>query len=502
MSILAVDVGSSSCKAIAFADDGRALAQRSSSYPPPQCLQPSWAEMPAENFWRALVPVVQAVSAEVTADPVAVLAISSHAETFVAVDKDYRPLAPAIVNFDTRAGNECSWLSDALGRRRIFEITGLVAHPMYPAAKILWMRKHAPQVFSQTAKFLAIADYLLTRLQLPALIDYSLASRFLAFDIHTREWSGDILRACGIDSEQLSRPVQAGTIAGGLSAESAQALGLRAGTPVVVGGHDQPCAAVGCGVLDPGRVSASFGTYECLLAASSAPTLSDRAFAASLNSYCHVVPNRYVTIAYFPSGIMLEWLLRVISPHTDDVPISQVCEQLERESGEAPTGLCIAPHLLGTCNPDFNPGASGVIAGIRPSTRRADLYKGILEGVAFEFAAMAELLEEAAPSYRDVYISGGGVHSALGLKLRASLSRRTLHVMQCSEAVCLGTAILAGVAVGKYSSVPEAVKQVVRVAHSVAPESGVAQSYAAQREQYRVLYSSLAPLRRAQIAGN
>jgi xylulokinase len=504
VSLLAVDMGSSSCKAIAFAEDGRVLAHKSSSYPPPQCLHPSWADMPAENFWRALLSVTQAISAELHGDPVQAIAISSHAETFVVVDKAGQPLAPAILNFDTRAVVESAWLSERLGRRHIFDITGLAVHPMYPVPKILWLRKHAPAVVSRAASFLAVPDYLLTRLGFSPLIDYSLASRFLAFDVLRRAWSQEILSACELEPEQLSRSVQAGTVAGELSSRAADELGVRAGTLVVVGGHDQPCAAVGCGALEPGRVSASFGTYECLAAASDAPALTDVAFTANLNTYCHVIPGRYLTIAYFPSGIMLDWFVRLISPGTEagKTSLSELCARLEAHSGQDPSGLCITPHLLGTCNPDFDPDASGVITGIRPSTRPADLYKGILEGIAFEFANMAELLGEAAGPYRDVYISGGGVHSSLGLKLRAALSGRELHLMRCSEAVCLGTAMLAGVAADKYSSLKQAAEQLVRVSQSIAPDAALAESYAAQRERYRILYSSLAPLRRAHHAGN
>ena len=461
--------------------------------------------MPAENFWRALVTVAQAISAEVPQDPVEVLAISSHGETFVPVDSQQQAVAPAILNIDSRAVAETNWLADTLGRRRIFEITGLTAHPMYPAAKIQWLRKHQARVFASAARFLAVPDYLLTRLGLPAYIDYSLASRFLAFDIAKRTWSAEILSACQLGPEQLPVPVPAGSVAGQLVASVAGMLGLRAGTLVVVGGHDQPCGALGSGVLEAGRVSASFGTYECLVAASRAPKLSDCAFAAHLNSYCHVVPDHYVTLAYFPSGIMLEWFLRLICPPgelTSSASIGQLCAQLEADVPQGPSGLCIAPHLLGTCNPDFDPAATGVIAGIRPSTSRADLYKGILEGIACEFANMVELLREAAGGYRDVYVSGGGARSPLGLKLRAAMAGLELHMMQCPEAVCLGTAILAGVAAGKYGGLAEAVKQVVRISETVAPDTTVAESYKAQMLQYRLLYSSLAPVRRAQVACN
>jgi xylulokinase len=461
--------------------------------------------MPAENFWQALLTVTHAVSAEVTGDPVEVLAISSHGETFVAVDSQQQALAPAILNMDNRAATEANWLADTLGRGPIFRITGLTVHPMYPLAKILWLRKYQRDVYSSAVRFLAVPDYLLTRLGLPPYIDYSLASRFLAFDIRKHTWSAEILSACELTPDQLPKPVPAGTVAGRLPPNSADALGLRAGTLVVVGGHDQPCGALGSGVLDPGRVSASFGTYECLVAASEVPVLTERALAANLNCYSHVVPDRYVTLAYFPSGVMLDWFLRMVSSadeFADRSFLGDLCTHLEAGAPAGPSGLCITPHLVGTCNPDFNPDATGVITGIRPGTTRADLYKGILEGIACEFAMMSDLLQQTAGPFRDVYISGGGSRSPLGLKLRAALSGRNLHLMRCPEAVCLGTAILAGVAAGKYRSFEEAVAQVVRVSESIVPDSAVAESYRSLMRQYPVLYSSLAPLRCAQAASN
>jgi xylulokinase len=500
VSLLAVDMGSTNCKAIAFSEDGRVLAQKTSSYAA-EPSHPSWAEMAPERFWQSLVLVTRGIAAEVGQDPVEVLAISSHGETFVPVDSRQRVVRPAILNVDNRAVEEANWVAGKIGRERIFEITGLAVHSMYPLAKILWLRRHEPDAFASTARFLALPTYLLTRMGLPPYVDYSLASRFLAFDICQLNWSSEILSACELTAEQFPIPVSAGTVAGKLAAEVAENLGLQPSTLVVVGGHDQPCAALGCGVLETGRVSASLGTYECLVAASEAPALSDASLVANLNTYCHVVPNRYVTLAYFPSGIMIEWFLHLVrSPRelTSPESLGEFCTALEVVTPAGPTGLCVTPHLLGTCNPDFNPAATGVIAGIRPTTNRPDLYKAILEGIACEFANMADLLQQVAGECTGVYVSGGGVRSRLGLKLRSALAGRELHLMRCPEAVCLGTAILAGVAAGRYVSLAQAVEQVVHVAETITPDGAIASAYKAQREQYRVLYSSLAPLRRAQ----
>jgi xylulokinase len=501
VSLLAVDMGSSSCKAVAFSEEGRALAQNSYSYSP-DTPYPSWAEMHPEKFWVAFRTVVRTVATKVSSDPVEVLALSSHGETFILVDAYQQPVAPAILNIDNRAVAQAERLAHALGRQRIFEITGLAVHPMYPVPKILWLQEHLTDVFSSAARFLALPDYLFSRLGLPPCIDYSLASRFLAFDIRKQSWSEEILSLCGLRPNQFSAPVPAGTVAGQLSAQAAIELGLESGTPVVVGGHDQPCAALGSGVLSPGRVSASLGTYECLVAASETPAVNEQALSANLNSYCHVVPERFVTLAYFPSGIMMDWLLRILysDRQLTETSVDELCAALEAQAPHGPTGLCIAPHLLGTCNPDFNPHAAGVILGIRPATSRSDLYKGVLEGIACEFASMANLLGEVAGPCADIYITGGGSRSRLGVNLRAALASCRLHRMQCPDAVCLGTAMLAGVAVGKYASFPEAVERTVQVVETIPPDSAIAETYKAQLQQYRLLYSSLAPLRDAQTA--
>ena len=497
-------MGSTNCKAIAFSEDGRVLSQRTSSYAT-ESSPPCRTEIAPETFWRALVAVTRGIATELNRDPVEVLAISSHGETFVPVDSRQSVVRPAILNVDTRAVREANWLASAIGRERIFEITGLAVHSMYPLAKILWLRQHEPDAFASSARFLALPTYLLTRMGLPAYVDYSLASRFLAFDVSNLNWSVDILSVCELVAEQFPIPVPAGTIAGTLEAHVANDLGLPPSTLVVVGGHDQPCAALGCGVMGPGRVSASLGTYECLVAASETPALSNASLAANLNTYCHVVPGRYVTLAYFPSGIMIEWFLHLICSSGELIgsrSLGELCAALEAHASPGPTGLCITPHLLGSCNPDFDPSATGVITGIRPTTNRSDLYQGILEGIACEFANMADLLQQAAGECRGVYISGGGVRSRLGLKLRSALAGRELHLMRCPEAVCLGTAILAGVAATKYASFAQAVDQVVHVAETIIPDPTITQDYKAQMEQYRTLYLSLAPLRRAQTTCN
>ena len=494
MSLLAIDIGSSACKAVLFAASGEILAQHTAGYIP-DFPRPSFAEMDPQTFWLAVCASCRA-STKDTRDPVQALCLSSHGETFVALDAGGLPLAPAILNQDTRATREASWCAEAIGRTRLFQITGLITHPMYSIPKIIWLRQHRPNIFSSTACFVTLVGYILQRMGLPPYVDFSLASRFLAFDVRKHRWSEEILEAAGLSKDRLPVPVAAGSIAGKLDAEAASALGLSPGTLVVLGGHDPPCGALGVGVIGKGRVSDSIGTYECIVAGSDEPCLSDAALNASLNSFCHVVPEKFVTLAYFPSGIMVKWFHDLlysngsghVGPETGgDSLEGDHYSFMESNAPEGPTGLCVTPHLIGTCNPEFNPHARGVIAGLNPATTRSQIYKGILEGLACELSLIAEVVVEAAGSFEDIYVTGGGSRSALGLQLRAALTGRRLHVMKSPEAVCLGTAILAGVAAGEYRDVCQAVSQVVREAAVVVPNPAIAAGYAEQMNSYRML---------------
>ena len=495
MSILAVDVGSSRCKAVLFSATGEILSQNARQYTP-QFPQPAFAEVAPLVLWEALCATVQKAACGAGSDPVQAVCIASHAETFVCVDRHNQPLAPAILNMDSRATAESSWFEAQFGRRRIFEMTGHIPHPMYPVLKILWLKQHCSGTFAEVDRFLGVTDFLLARLGLPPYIDYSLASRWLAFDVRHMCWSDELLSAIGLARERLPIPVPAGTLAGKLNAAAAAQIGVPAGTPVVVGGHDQPCGALGVGVVKSGRIADSMGTYECVLASSPRPTLSEDAYSASLNSYPHV---QFVTLAYFPSGIMVSWLHDLFYGKSqvsgEDVSEMEDYRELEARAPVRPSGICVLPHLIGTCNPDFNPRARGTIFGLTPATTREQLYKAVLEGIACELSLMTEILSQAVGDFTDVYGSGGGTRSPLGLRLRASLSGRRFHVMRSQEAVCLGAAILAGVATGIYSSFAEAIDALVREDSVVEPDLAQAAEYAAQMRQYRALYPALAPVR-------
>ncbi|MFZ0911058.1 MAG: FGGY-family carbohydrate kinase [Candidatus Acidiferrales bacterium] len=503
MSLLAIDIGSSQCKAVVFTAAGAVIARSVCGYSP-DFPQPMFAEMDPAIFWSAVCKTSRDATRDLAHDPVQALCLSSHGETFIPVNSRGEGIHPAILNIDNRATGEAKWCENEMGARRIFEITGLVAHPMYPIPKILWLRQHRPEIYSKAARFLSVTDFIHARLGLPPFVGYSLASRFLAFDVIKNCWSDEMLAVTGLTADKLPIPVPAGTIAGRLNAEAASALGVIAGTPVVVGGHDQACGALGVGVIDSSRLSDSMGTYECLVAASDKPNLGEASFAAQLNFYSHVVPGKFLTLAYFPSGIMVQWFRDLIFGRDSTSEVSKIeasgtdrYSQLEAECTGAPTGLCITPHLIGTCNPDFDPRARATIFGLSSDTTRSQIYQGILEGIACELAQITEILAGANEKFKDLYVTGGGTRSPLGLKLRAAITGCRFHVMKCDEAVCQGAAILAGIAAGLYSQIEDAVDRVVREKEVIEPDAHLAVLYEGQVKQYRRLCAALKAFRDA-----
>ena len=498
MSLMGVDIGSSRCKAVLFTADGDVIAEAIESYTP-RFPAPSHVEIDPDTLWSAAARAIRA-AASAASDPVAAVGLSSHGETFVPVDHEGQALGPAILNTDHRAADEARWWEERLGRERIFETTGLIVHPMYPLPKLLWMRRHQPDLFASAARFVSISEYLLLKLGLPPIIAYPLACRFMAFDVRRLTWSQEILAEAGLTPDRLPLPQPAGATAGRLSPTTAADLGLPAHTPLIVAGHDQPCGALGMGAIAPGMVTDSLGTYECLVAVTDAPTLGPPSLAASLNSYCHVVPGQYITIAYFPAGIMLQWFCDTFcTPDADAAHAAglTVFDYLEARAPDGPTGLCVLPHLIGSGNPHFDTRATGVIIGLRQNSDRPQLYRAILEGIACELDLIAETLARVVGDFHTIRCTGGGARSRLGLRLRAAIAGRRLQTLTTPEAVCLGAALLAGVSAGLYRDLPEAVAHAVNVADTVEPDPRTAHQYQPQVRQYRLLYPALAPVREA-----
>ena len=500
MSLLGIDIGSGSCKGVVFDTAGEQLASETIAYSTNGNGSP-FVEINASVFKDAVFSVIRKLSSQVKYDPVEALAISSHGETIIPVNSAGNSVSSAIMNSDNRAVDEASWWEENFGAQRIYEITGLPLHAMFSLNKIMWLRKHQPNIYKKANKFLSVGDYILAQLGLTPYTDYSLASRTMAFDIAKCDWSDEILNHCGVPREKLPIPLEPGAYVGKLSRSIAANLGLNEGTVVALGGHDQPCGALGAGAINNGDVYDSAGTYECMVAVSAQPMNSCSALKYSLNSYRHVVPGKFVTLAFFPAALVSSWFIDQFCYEDKFVALQnkrnlhEVLATNVLHYAAEPTGLCITPHFTGSCTPYWDVNARGVMTGFTPSITRYHIYKAIFEGIACELRVNTDALEEIVTPFKNMNISGGNSRLPFTVQLRADITGKTIHALENDESVCLGAAILAGIAIGKYKDVKDAVNKTVRVTKTYSPNIKTQKQYQKQLEQYKLLYPSLAPFR-------
>ena len=228
------------------------------------------------------------------------LAISVLGEAIVPVDRDGRALAPSPISADLRGMGEVDILADRFGAERIYEITGQPLSPIYALPKLMWWKKHRPDLIDRTWKFVCFGELALIRLGLAPVIDEGMAARLLCFDVHRRAWSQDLLDMAGLRTDQLADVAPSGTVLGVIEAGAAARLALPEGVLVVLGGHDQPMGALGAGVVEPGTAMYSLGTTEALVVAPRKP--SPALGAHNIPCYAHVMPDRYVGLAGNQSG--------------------------------------------------------------------------------------------------------------------------------------------------------------------------------------------------------
>jgi xylulokinase len=494
MALLGLDIGSTSIKGVVFDEAGAVLAQAAASY------RTVWngdtAEADAEEIWQAAAEVIRR-AAEQTPD-IEAIGVGSHGETFIPVDGENRPVCRAIMNSDNRAREETAlWEKDG-GKRRLYGITGVPLHAMFAVNKIMWLKKHRPEIFEKTRLYLSAGDYILARLGVKPLTDYSLAGRTMGFDINRRSWSEEILKEAGIPLKKMPECVPSGTLAGRLGAGTAAALGLKKGAAVAVGGHDQPLSALGCGAYQAGIVTDSAGTYECLAMITNTPKNNDAAFACNVNSYCHTVDGKYITLAFFPAGFATNWFVDEFC-YEDKVKAKErglsVYACLAESIPDGPTGLIVTPHLVGSCNPYWDARARGAIYGIAPDVSRHKLFKAVYEGLALELALNAGVMEQVCGRFETVRISGGNARLPFSVQLRADLTGKQFDTMDTAETVCKGAAILAGVSCGAYRDLAEAVMNTVRTEKRYEPDAAMRERYGRQKAMYGALYPSLEKIR-------
>jgi xylulokinase len=499
MSLMGIDIGTTGCKAVVFAETGEILSSAYAEYDISRP-EPLSAELDSGLVWSSIrMTIREAASSVLGRDSVRALAFASMGEAVVPVSADRKILGPSILINDARGDRYVETIRRELDDIECFRISGNHIGAQFGVTKLMWIKEHRPELYDSTYKFLNWGSFAAFMLGADPKVDYSLANRFLLFDIGTRDWSPRLLSVSGLDRNKLPECVPAGTAIGKVSKRLASALALPEDTLIVCGTHDQCANALGCGAVSPGEAMYGMGTFPTILAIHEGYTDPRRMVEFGLNVEHHAVPGAFVSFAYHMGGSIVKWYRDTFACAANKPGTKQgedIYDELFAELPLAPGPLLVLPHFAPMGPPDFVSDSAGVILGLRNYTRRGEILKAILEGNMFALKVSVENLGSIGVPIETYKAVGGGSKTAAAVQICADITNRPFLRPAVSEAGALGVAILAGIAGEVFESAGAAIERLVRIERRFDPDPERAKRYGELFEFYKQFSEKAATLAR------
>ncbi len=485
MKIAGLDIGTTGCKLTVFDESGAQLGKAYRDYPVRRAV--SGHEIDISAMMESVYAVIEEMAARYP--DIAGIGVTSFGETFVMTDEAGEPLHNAMLYTDPRGAEECAELVRKLGADHIAEVTGLAPHEMYSIAKMMWIKRRQPEVFAAAKRIHLIEDFVVWHLTHKAQIDYSLATRTMAFDIRTLTWSREIFDAAGIDVSLMSEPVPTGTRAGCVTPEAARKTGLSKGCVIVSVSHDQVAAAVGAGAFDGSVAVDGAGTVECLTPIYDSLPDIDVMKKGFFSVVPYVIPGKYVAYAFsYTGGALIQWAMETFGKGETNASMEQAYGRDE------PTGLLVLPHFAGAATPYMDTGSKGAILGLTTATTAAEIYRACMEGVACEMRLNYEALSNSGIHFTRLNATGGGAKSRVWMQMKADILNLPITALKTADAGTVGSAMLTGIAVGLFRDLDDAADRMVQEMETYAPRAEMHEKYMKIYERYRAVYSAVRPL--------
>ena len=484
--LLAFDIGTSGLKASLVDENLNVIRNVTTTYPT-RHYPNGGCEQEAADWWMSAVRAMMMLRelAPEYVKRVEAIGISGHMLGCLPMDADGQVLRPAMIHADTRALEISNRLRAQYGRDYFYGITGNVLSPASSLCKALWIRENEPEIYAKTVRFLQSKDYLVYRLcGKMDTTDLSDASHGGLMNLETRQYDAEIFSGTGLDMGKYPQIHTSCEIAGRLTEEAACHLGLRAGIPVSVGGGDGACANVGAGAAEPGTFYLSLGTTAWIAGPMREPFIDPKHRVFHMYTLDGNGCNVFGTAQC--AGRSISWAMDLFGISTARA-FDSAAAQTEPGAG----GLIYLPYLEGERSPVFDALAQGVFFGINTTHKHEHFIRAVLEGVAMGLSQILETFRERE-DIRSLRIIGGGAKSKLWKQIIADVCQvELLDVSTFSDsATSLGAAAAAGVGIGLYRNLSEAVEN-IRVSGSVTPRPEAVEQYALNKKRYAMLYPAL-----------
>lgn len=445
---LGIDIGTYQTKGVLVDEAGRVVAEAARDHDM-LVPRPGWAEhRPEQDWWGDFVAVTRALLAQSGVDGAAIEAVACSAigPCMLPVDADGRALMNGVLyGVDTRAMAEVEELTDRIGADTILARCGNALTSQSVGPKILWLKRHRPEIYAQTARIVTSTSYLVQRLTGDCVIDHYTAANFSPlYDVATQDWCFDLAPEIATP-EMLPRLLWSSEIAGHVTAAAAAETGLAAGTPVTAGTIDASAEALSVGVTGTGDMMMMYGSTIFIILLTDRPLGDGRLWYAPW-----LFPGQHAAMAgAATSGTLTHWFR---DQFARDLPRDGAFATLAAEAGSVPPGaegLLFLPYFSGERTPIHDPHAKGAFFGLNLTHTRGHLYRAVLEGIAHGTAHVIDTFRAAgAPPVR-VLAVGGGTQNALWMQATSDLSGLDQQVCARTTGAAFGDAFLARVALGQ-----------------------------------------------------
>lgn len=434
--LLGIDIGTTATKAVVFDIETGIIGSktRSCDLSSPH---PGWAEEDPAQWWSNTVDMVQEVTATTSIDAVGV---SGMVPCVVLVDHNGEVLRPSIQQNDSRAVAEIAELRDRFPDTEIISRTGSPITQQSVAPTLLWIQRNEPETWSKVRWIMGSYDFITYRLTGTPTIERNWALESGLYDLNTGGWAPDILEAANVDQRLLPPINDPSTVVGTVENEVARSTGLRPGTPVVAGAADHVSSAFAAGAIEEGDLVVKLGGAGDILLTTDHPVVDDRLYLDF-----HLVPGRFLPNGCMAaSGSFIRWFQRELAG-------SVSLEQLDAEAAQSSpgaSGVVALPYLLGEKTPINDPSARGAFIGLHLGHRRGDLFRAVLESVAYGFRHHLEVFEELGFSPTRIRLTDGGSKSRVWTQIIADVLGQPVEPVEFTGGSAFGVAFAAGVGTG------------------------------------------------------
>ena len=492
--LIAHDLGTSGDKATLFSEDGTLIKSVMFAYDT-HFFNSTWAEQNPFDWWKAFCCANHELLKDIEKERVAGIAFSGQMMGCVVVDKEGLVLRPAIIWADQRSLQEEKWIRDNIEEWEFYQITGHRISSAYSIEKLMWIKQNEPDIYAKTYKMLQPKDYLIYRLTGRFITDYTDASGTNCMDLKALCWSDKILDITEIDREKLTEIHASTYVAGELGKKISEECGLAQGTPIVVGGGDGLCAAVGAGSVREGDAFNYLGSSSWVALTSNKPI-----YDKDMKTYnwAHMIEGKYS-----PNGTMqaagnsYQFIRKILCKDLEEkadlqnISVYELMNQELKQSSVGANGLLYLPYILGERSPRWNPDARGAFIGLKMEHQRKDLIRAGIEGIIMNLAIILNVFQNDEIDIRSLNVIGGLAKSKEIRQIIADIYGLEIRKLNwVDEATSMGAAVAAGVGVGVLKDFTE-ISKFIKVEDVIQPQMSCHQKYQSLRKVFDQSYYAL-----------